>query len=94
MRRHHSDYSWYLVETYSQQGEPSASKVRARPLAGQGLPTTMKVECSRRMRHSHAVGTVFRVKAQVIENSNGTRFLYTHFDWPYEAVPRPTARSA
>lgn len=81
-----SVYDWYLIETYLAVGEPSANRVRARPVAGQGLPWETKVECSSRMRNAHPVGTTFRVRAQVVENANGATFLYSHFSWPYEVV--------
>ena len=86
MRRPGARHDWYLIQTYAAHGEPSSSRVRARPVAGQGLPLTMKVECSRRMRREFPVGTVFRVKAQVVENANGTCFLHTHSDWLFEVV--------
>ena len=86
MRRPDARYDWYLIQTYEAHGESSSSRVRARPVADQGLPSTMRVECSRRMRQGFPVGTIFRVKAQVVENANGTCFLYTHFDWPFEVV--------
>lgn len=82
-------YAHYDVETYRNSGEPSANSTRVRPVAGQGLPLSMNVECSTSMRNQYPVGTVFRIKAQVVENSTGARFLYTHFSWPFEVISRP-----
>jgi len=82
-------YLHYNVETRITSGEPSASSIRVSPVAGQGLPATMNVECSTSMRTQYPVGTVFRIKAQIVENSTGARFLYTHFSWPFEVISRP-----
>jgi hypothetical protein len=82
-------YAHYNVETYRNACEPSANSIRVRPVGGQGLPLSMNVECSTSMRKQYPVGTVFRIKAQVAENSTGARFLYTHFSWPFEVIARP-----
>jgi hypothetical protein len=83
-------YAHYDVVTrHTAGGEPSANSIRVRPVAGQGLPLSMNVECSTSMRKQYPVGTVFRIKAQVVENSNGARFLYTHFSWPFAVISQP-----
>ena len=82
-------YAHYDVETYRNSGEPSANSIRVRPMVGQGLPLSMNVECSTSMRKQYPVGTVFRIKAQVVEISTGAQFLYTHFSWPFEVISRP-----
>lgn len=82
-------YDYYDIETYRAVGEPSASSVRAQPVAGQGLPASMKVSCCSAMRRDYPVGTVFRIKAQVVEHDTGTKFLYTHFSWPFEVISKP-----
>lgn len=78
-------YAHYDVETH----RTSANSVRVRPVAGQGLPTSMNVECPNSMRDQYPVGTVFRIKAQVIENSTGARHLYTHYRWPFVVIAKP-----
>jgi hypothetical protein len=79
-------YITVVVETYENKGEPAAERIRARPVAGQGLPTTMKVECSARMRNGYPVGTRFRIRAKVTDREGGTEFLYTHYSWAYAVV--------
>lgn len=79
-------YQEILVETYENQGEPSSSRLRARPLPNQGLPTNVNVECSKKMRASQPVGTVFRIRAKVTDRE-GTLFVYSRFSWRYEVVP-------
>lgn len=81
-----SDYRSVVIETYKAVGEPSGKKIRARPLAGQGLPTDMHVECSSSMRKSHPVGTKFLIKAKVTNREDGPPFLYTSWRWRYEVL--------
>ena len=43
-------YRYAIIETYRSYGESSRHSIRARPLPGQGLSTSLKVECSSSMR--------------------------------------------
>ena len=83
-----SHYRKVAIETFRNPGEPSSASIRARPLAGQGLSTSMRVECSSTMRKNYPVGTVFVVEAQLIDKEGGSQFLYTHYNWPYEVVAK------
>ncbi|RBA24363.1 hypothetical protein EV677_3018 [Herminiimonas fonticola] len=85
-----SYYRYFIIETYENQGEPSSKKIRARPLAGQGVPEQLNLSCSAGMREAHPSGTLFKVDCQVI-NREGTPFLYRHPSWPYEVVIREQA---
>ena len=79
-------YRNVLIETYRNIDEPSSAKVRARPLAGQGLDPSMKVECSSIMRKSYPVGTKFILRAKITNREGGTTFIYSRFDRPYRVV--------
>lgn len=83
-----SHYRRIAIETFSNPGEPSAQSLRARPLPGQGFDSSIRIECSSKMRNSHPVGTVFIVRAKIVDREGGSQFLYTHFNWPYEVVDR------
>lgn len=85
-------YRSVAIETYRNPGEPSSKAIRARPLAGQGFPTDMHVECSAKMRESHPVGTVFVVQAQVKQRQDGPEFLYTSWQWAYEVISSEAAK--
>lgn len=85
-------YRYVLIQSYHAHGEPSKHSVRARPLPGQGLPTTMRVECSSRMRESHPVGTIFKVWAK-IKDTQRDPHLYTSWQWPYDVLERTAARA-
>lgn len=84
------EYKIFIIQTYLNVGEPSNKRVRARPLPGQGVSTSRKVECSEGMREAHPVGTYFKVKCTVIDRE-GTVFLYRHYKWPYEVISREDA---
>lgn len=81
-----SRYRYVVVETYRAHGEPSRSPVRVRPVAGQGLPADMHVECSKSMRDHYRVGTQLRIRACVKQKLGGRLFLYSSWQWPYEVI--------
>lgn len=77
-----------MIETYAGPPRGADGAVRARPIAGQFYPVTMNVECSRNMWKLHPIGTRFRRYAKEVTKEDGTPFLYTHFNWPAEIVPK------
>ncbi len=81
-----SAYREIVIETFENPGEPAAENIRARPLPGQGLSTSMRVECSSKMREKHQVGTKLKIRAKVTDREGGTPFLYCHYSWPYEVL--------
>ena len=83
-----SHYRFVAIESFQNPGEPSCASVRARPLSGQGLNTSMRVECSSKMRENYPLGTVFIIKAQTINKEGGKDFLYAHYNSPYTVVTR------
>lgn len=85
-------YKKYLVETFLSVSEQSERKIRARPLAGQGISPNVRVECSSSMRMSHPVGTKFVIQAKVTDREGGPPFLYTSFKWPYQVVTDEDAK--
>lgn len=85
-------YRYVIVETFMHRGGGSKHSIRARPLAGQGLPTSMRVECSSAMRENHPVGTKLKVWAR-IKSTDHTPHLYTSWQWVYEVVNSEQARA-
>ncbi|MDO4897365.1 MAG: hypothetical protein Q3971_08390 [Moraxella sp.] len=80
-----SEYKEVIVETYLASralGDTGRSKVRVRPIVGQGIDTNLKVECSKKMREIHPVGTKFRLSLKTITPANNREFLYAHFNAP------------
>ena len=81
-----SAYREIVIETFHNPGEPAAERIRARPLPGQGLSTSMRVACSTKMRERHPVGTKLKIQVKVTEKEGGTPFLYCHYSSPYEVL--------
>lgn len=79
-------YREVLVETYRHTGGGSAHARRVRPLPGQGLDVRMVVECSSKMRDTHPLGTIFKIRAKLTDREGGTPFLYSSYAWPYEVL--------
>ncbi|MBU4182686.1 MAG: hypothetical protein KJ565_13435 [Gammaproteobacteria bacterium] len=75
-----------IVETFYSGGESSSAKVRVRPVAGQGFPTSMRVECSRAMRESAPVGARFRLLVKQTSREGGVPFLYSNPNDKWEKV--------
>ena len=80
-----SHYREIVIETYGGAREYSTEAPPARPLAGQGLDTSLKVECSGSMRRNHPIGTKFLVHAKLTD-SHGTPFLYSSYRWKWRVV--------
>lgn len=88
-----SNYRTVVIETYSGRGTTSSEGVRARPLAGQKLDTSMNVECSSKMRKGYPVGTKFLIQAKVTCKEGGTPFLYSHYNQPYKVITTEEAEA-
>jgi hypothetical protein len=78
MAKPDEDYEWVEVESYipSRTGGLHG-KVHIRPVAGQRHPTTLHVECSRRLKRDYPPGTRFRILAKLTDRE-GTDFLYSN----------------
>ena len=79
-------YQEVIVETFINKGESTDAKIRVRPSAGQGFPTSMRVECSRSMRKNYPVGTRFKLQMKLTSKEGGTEFLYSHYNSSYEVL--------
>lgn len=75
-----------VVETFLNSGEPSSASYRVRPVPGQGHPNTMRVQCSRAMRHSAPLGTKFRLWVKLVEPADNAPFLRHVNSDPWEVV--------
>ncbi len=83
-------YKNFAVESCQNTGASNAD-IRVRPLPGQGVPTSMYVECSREMREELTDTMVAILSCKVTNRNGGTEFLYAYFRTPYKLVPRKTA---
>lgn len=78
-------YRDVIIETFRHTGGNSKHSIRARPLPGQGLSISMRVECSSSMRERHPVGTLVKVRAK-IKDTDQEPHLYTSWQWAYEIL--------
>lgn len=85
-------YRYVLIQTYRAFGEPSKHSLRARPLRNQGLPVSMRVECSSKMRDAHPEGTIFLVLAK-IKHTDRDPHLYTSWQWEYQVLSPEDAQA-
>jgi hypothetical protein len=88
-----TQYRKIAIHTYQSSNEASSKSIRARPLPGQGIATTMHVECSSKMRNKYPVGTVFVIKAQITNREGGPDFVYTSWQWPYSTISLEDAQN-
>jgi hypothetical protein len=64
-----------IVETFLNPGEPSNAVFRVRPILGQAFPPSMRVQCSRAMRHAFPLGSKFRLPVRLVKPDHNGQFL-------------------
>lgn len=80
-------YQSVVVETFRPTGTSGLhGDVHVRPVAGQGLLTTLHVECSKKLSRDYPVGTKFRIRAKLTDREGGGEYLYSNFRWPVEIL--------
>jgi hypothetical protein len=91
MAKPEEGYSYIEVESYrAAQTSGLHGEIHIRPVAGQGLPTTLRVECSKALSRDYPVGTKFRIWAKLTDREGEGEFLYSHFRWRVEVISRPS----
>jgi hypothetical protein len=75
-----------LVESYigGKSGRDYGRHIR--PVAGQGLDTSLYVESPRAMRNDHPIGTQFFIKAKLSNKEGGALFLKCPHQWGYSVA--------
>lgn len=87
MAKHHETYRPVVVESF----RPSSTSwlhggIHIRPVAGQGFPTTLHVECSKKLSKDYPVGTKFRIQTKLTDREGAGEYLYSYFGWPVEVL--------
>ena len=80
-------YRYVIVESYRESGSGLHGDVHIRPLAAEGLPPGLRVECSKSLSRDYPVGTKFRIKAKLTDREDHGEFLYSYFGWKFEVLP-------
>ena len=80
------EYKKVIVETFV--GPPGGlNGIHVRPIPNQPFPTTLLVECSRKLITDYPLGTRFRIRAKLTD-VNGAPFLYSYYGWRFEVLER------
>ncbi|MFM2275309.1 MAG: hypothetical protein RL211_1181 [Pseudomonadota bacterium] len=85
MAKRNGAYQNIVVQSVMGRDSMGRPKLQIRPMEGQGLATTLNVECSKKLRDDYPVGTKFRIQAQLTD-MDGTPFLYSYYGWPVEVL--------
>ncbi|RIA09377.1 hypothetical protein OE09_1209 [Flavobacteriaceae bacterium MAR_2010_72] len=65
--------------------DPETNRIRVRPLPNQGLPTKIVIECSKKEREAHPIGTIFRTEnVKVCKKTVGRLYLYAKGNMIYK----------
>ena len=63
-------YKNILCESFK---DSETGRIRVRPLPDQGFPTNVIIECSKKIRMEHPLGTVFRTENVLVTRKPGGR---------------------
>lgn len=86
MAKPREPYRTVVVESYHESGSGLHGDVHIRPVASEGLPKGIRVECSKVLTRDFPVGTRFRIKAKLTDKEGGGEFLYSYFGWKFEVL--------
>lgn len=80
-------YQSVIVETYKADRTSGLhGPVHVRPVAGQGLATTLRVECSKKLINDYPVGTKFKLRAKLTDREGSGEFIYSSYRDPIVVV--------
>lgn len=87
MAKHGEPYRHVVVESYVPYSTAGLhGPVHIRPIAGQGLPDALQVECAKSLSRDYPVGTRFRLKAKLTDREDGGEYLYSYHGWKVEVL--------
>lgn len=90
MAKPEEPYQWIEVESFIPKSTSGLhGLVHIRPCPNQGFPTTLRVECSKKLSRDYPVGTRFRIYAKLTDMLGGGEYLYSHFRWKYDVLAMP-----
>jgi hypothetical protein len=79
-------YFTIIVESYRSARAGPHGYLHIRPIAGQRFPSTLHVECSKKMLTNYPVGTKFRIKVKLTDRLGEGEFLYSYYGWPFDVI--------
>lgn len=80
-------YEKILVESFI-PSDPSGKhgKIHIRPVDGYKYPSTLQVECSKKLSRDYPVGTKFLLQAKLTDREGGGEYIYSSYRWKFEVV--------
>lgn len=76
-----------LVESFvPDDSSGKHGKTHIRPVAGHKYPSTLQVECSKKLSRDYPIGTKFLLQAKLTDREGGGEYLYSSYRWKYEVV--------
>jgi hypothetical protein len=70
-------------------GAPSGRYVSLRPILGQKFPRGLLVEGNKSLCKDYPVGTRFKVKATLMQRADGSRYLFSSWQWDVQVLALP-----
>lgn len=87
MAKPEESYRMVVVESFIPNSTSGLhGGVHIRPIDGQGICTTLHVECSKKLSKEFPVGTKFRIRAKLTDRKGGGEYLYSSFRWAFEVI--------
>jgi hypothetical protein len=87
MAKPEESYQMVIVESFAPNSASGLhGDIHIRPIDGQGIPTTLHVECSKKLSNEYPVGTKFRIRAKLTDRKGGGEYLYSSFLWAFEIL--------
>lgn len=81
------EYTYIIVESYVETATSGLhGNVHIRPIEGQGYPTTLRVQCSNKLKTDFKIGTRFRIKVRTSDRDGGGEFLTSYHGWKFEVL--------
>ncbi|MGC2780586.1 MAG: hypothetical protein WA418_33615 [Bradyrhizobium sp.] len=84
-------YILIVVETYLESGSGLHGDLHVRPIAGQALPSNLRVRFPKSLRCAHPLHTRFLVYAKLTDKEGGNEFVHTNHAWDVQVLGPPPA---
>ena len=57
--------------------DPRTNRIRVVALEGQAVPEGVFIECSKKVRESNPIGTIFKINVKVSKKPTGRKYLHS-----------------
>jgi len=82
-----TSYETVMVESFIPNNTSGKhGKIHIRPVSGYKYPTSLQVECSKKLSHDYPIGTKFMLQAKLTNREGGGEYLYSSYRWGFEVI--------